>query len=175
MRWNTGRFGPLYESCSDADEKENWDLLLAKGREKIMEVRRTHMDWFFIDEFLTREVVDELELYVYQEADRGSHIELKVKETDWKKIKQLMVQSLMNWGIPRILVMDGNYRNSSQLYLKHEFEGMPLDDEYCKKTLQHIYSLWGRPVYLETFNPETSRCVVYSVDQDGAPRVLRDE
>ncbi|MDA8307071.1 MAG: SpoVR family protein, partial [Deltaproteobacteria bacterium] len=175
MRWNTGRFGPLYESCSDAEEKENWDLLLGKGREKIMEVRRTHMDWFFIDEFLTREVVDELELYVYQEADRGSHIELKVKETDWKKIKQLMVQSLMNWGIPRILVMDGNYRNSSQLYLKHEFEGMPLDDEYCKKTLQHIYSLWGRPVYLETFNPETSRCVVYSVDQDGAPRVLRDE
>ncbi len=175
MRWNTGRFGPLYESCSDADEKENWDLHLGKGREKIMEVRRTHMDWFFIDEFLTREVVDELELYVYQEADRGSHIELKVKETDWKKIKQLMVQSLMNWGIPRILVMDGNYRNSSQLYLKHEFEGMPLDDEYCKKTLQHIYSLWGRPVYLETFNPETSRCVVYSVDQDGAPRVLRDE
>jgi stage V sporulation protein R len=175
MRWNTGRFGPQYESCSDAREKENWDLRLQKGREKIMEVRRTHMDWFFIDEFLNRDVVDELELYIYHEADRGSHIELNVGETDWRKIKQLLVQSLMNWGIPRIMVLDGNYRNSSQLYLKHEFEGAPLDDDYCKKTLEHIYSLWGRPVYLETFNPETSRSIIYNVDQHGGPGVLRVE
>ncbi|MDR3568949.1 MAG: SpoVR family protein [Syntrophobacteraceae bacterium] len=175
MRWNTGRFGSAYESCSDAEKRQNWDLHLAKGREKIMEVRRTHMDWFFIDEFLNRDVVDELQLYVYQESDQGTHLDLKVGETDWKKIKQLMVQSLMNWGIPRILVMDGNYRNSSQLYLKHEFEGMPLDDEYCRKTLEHIHFLWGRPAHLETIDPESSRKVVYSVDTDGAHRVIRTE
>ncbi len=167
-RWNTGRFGAEYEACSNAEEKKNWNLHLEKGRAKIMEVRRTHMDWFFIDEFLNREVVDELELYIYEESDQGSHIDLKVKETDWRKIKQLMVQSLMNWGIPRILVMDGNYRNSSQLYLRHEFEGMPLEPEYCRRTLEHIYSLWGRPVYLETISPETSRKLIYTVDQDGA-------
>ena len=175
MRWNTGRFGAEYESCTDAGQRKNWDLHLQKGRDKIMEVRRTHMDWFFIDEFLNRDVVDELQLYVYRESDQGSHVDLKVSETDWKKIKQLMVQSLMNGGIPRILVMDGNYRNSSQLYLKHEFEGMPLDDEYCRKTLEHIYFLWGRTAYLETVEPETSRTVVYSVDQDGPHRVVRPD
>jgi stage V sporulation protein R len=140
-----------------------------------MEVRRTHMDWFFIDEFLNRDVVDELQLYIYQESDQGSHIDLKVGETDWRKIKQVMVQSLMNWGIPRILVVDGNYRNSSQLYLKHEFEGMPLDDEYCRRTLEHIHFLWGRPTHLETLDAESSRKVVYSADQDGVHRVLRAE
>ncbi len=76
MRWNTGRFGPEYEACSDALEKENWDLHLNKGLEKIMEVRRTHMDWFFIDEFLNRQVVEDLQLYIYhgirQRLARGS-------------------------------------------------------------------------------------------------------
>ena len=151
MRWNTGRFGPEYEACSIAQEKENWDLHINKGPAKIMEVRRTHMDWFFVDEFLNSEVMEDLQLYIYQELDKGSHIDLEIKETGWRKVKRLLVQNLMNWGIPRILAVDGNYRNSSQLYLKHEFEGLPLDDEYCRKTLEHVYLLWGRPV---TWRPE---------------------
>ncbi len=167
MRWNTGRFGPEYEACSDALEKETWDLHLNKGLEKIMEVRRTHMDWFFVDEFLNREVMEDLQLYIYQESDKGgAHIDLEVTETDWRKVKRLLVQSLMYWGIPRIMVIDGNYRNSSQLYLKHEFEGLPLDEEYCRKTLEYIHTLWGRPVYLESHNSDDAK-VVYFVDQNG--------
>ncbi len=174
MRWNTGRFGPEYEACSDAVEKANWDLGLNKGREKIMEVRRTHMDWFFIEEFLNREVVDDLELYIYQETDKATHIDLEVKETDWRKVKRILVQSLMNWGIPRILVVDGNYHNSLQLYLRHEFEGLPLDDEYCRKTLEHIYFLWGRPVFLETRNLNNTDRLIYYIDQNGIRARLED-
>ena len=77
------------------------------------------------------------------------------------------MQNLMNWGIPRILVVDGNYHNSSQLYLKHEFEGMPLDDEYCRKTLEHVHHLWGRPVYLETRSLRTDAQITYYIDYDG--------
>lgn len=174
MRWNTGRFGPDYESCLDAKKKENWDLRLNKGMEKIMEVRRTHMDWFFIDEFLNRDVVEDLQLYIYQETDKSSHIDLEVKETDWRKVKRLLVQSLMNWGIPRILVTNGNHHNSNQLYLKHEFEGLPLDDEYCRRTLDHIYFLWGRPVYLETRNLNNTDRLVYYIDQNGIRAQLED-
>jgi stage V sporulation protein R len=168
MRWNTGRFGSQYEDCTDALEKENWDLHLNKGPAKVMEVRRTHMDWFFVDEFLTREVVEDLQLYVYQESDQGDHIDLVTKGTDWKKLKQLLVQSLSHWGVPRVLVVDGNYQNSSQLYLKHEFEGLPLDDQYCRRTLDHIHSLWGRPVYLETRkNTGENDRLIYLADQNG--------
>lgn len=173
-RWNTGRFGPEYESCRDAVKKENWDLRLNKGMEKIMEVRRTHMDWFFIDEFLNGDVVEDLHLYIYQETDKSSHIDLEVKETDWRKVKRLLVQSLMNWGIPRILVTNGNHHNSNQLYLKHEFEGLPLDDEYCRRTLDHIYFLWGRPVYLETRNLNNTDRLVYYIDQNGIRAQLED-
>jgi stage V sporulation protein R len=176
MRWNTGRFGPEYEACSNALEKENWDVHFNKGCEKIMEVRRTHMDWFFIDEFLNREVVEDLQLYIYLESDKGSHVDLELKETNWRQVKRLMVQSLMNWGIPRILVVDGNYQNSSQLYLKHEYEGLPLDDEYCRKTLGHIYSLWGRPVYLESRNPSNDTLkAIYFADHNGVRAQVQQE
>ena len=132
------------------------------------------MDWFFIDEFLNRQVVEDLQLYIYLESDKGSHVDLEVRETNWRKVKWLLVQSLMNWGIPRILVVDGNYHNSSQLYLKHEFEGLPLDDEYCRNTLEHIHSLWGRPVYLETRNLNDTERLVYFIDQNGMRTKLED-
>ena len=47
-------------------------------------------------------------------------------------------------------VVDGDYERSRELYLKHAFEGLPLDEEYCRQTLGHIYELWQRPVILET-------------------------
>ena len=132
------------------------------------------MDWFFVDEFLNGEVVDDLQLYIYQESDKGSHMDLEVKETDWKKVKRMLVQSLMYWGIPRIMVLDGNYQNSSQLYLKHEFEGLPLDEEYCRKTLEYIHSLWGRPVYLETHNSNNTGKLVYVIDHNGLRAQMDD-
>ncbi|MEM5786317.1 MAG: SpoVR family protein [Syntrophobacteraceae bacterium] len=167
QRWNTGRFGPEYDACANARLKETWDTGLKQGFDKIMEVRRTHMDWFFLDEFLNREIVEDLQLFIYQETDKNTHLDLEVKETDWRKIKKMLVQNLMNWGIPRILVVDGNYHNSSQLYLKHEFEGLPLDDEYCRRTLEHVHFLWGRPVYLETTSVRTSSPITYFIDHDG--------
>ena len=89
------------------------------------------------------------------------------------KVKRLLVQSLSNWGVPRVLVVDGNYQNSSQLYLKHEFEGLPLDDQYCRRTLEHIYSLWGRPVFLETRKPEgDGGKLIYSADHNGVKASL---
>jgi stage V sporulation protein R len=168
-RWNKGRFGREYEECRDLEKKKNWDLGLMEGGRKIMEVRRTHMDWFFVDEFLDKDVIDDLDLYLYGEKDMDTHYELQVAETDWMTVKKTMVHSLMNWGIPRILVMDGNYQGSLQLYLKHEYEGIPLDDSYCRKTLDHIYHLWERPVHLETresFNNRIST-KVYTIDEKG--------
>lgn len=168
-RWNKGRFGQDYEQCSDARIKKNWDLGHMKGREKIFEVRRTHMDWFFVDEFLNKEVIDDLNLYIYEEKDKSTHYEAVVEETEWLKVKQALVRSLMNWGIPRILVVDGNYQGSLQLYLNHAYESLPLDDEYCRKTLEHIHFLWERPVCLETRVPDNNqtRPIVYVADEQG--------
>ena len=168
-RWNKGRFGRDYEECVDAQARQGWDTGLMAGIAKVFEVRRTHMDWFFVDEFLDREVIDALQLYLYVEKEGEEHIEAVVEETDWQRVKHLFVQSLMNWGVPRILVVDGDHQGGRRLYLQHVFEGLPLDDEYARKTLQHVYTLWGRPVHLETVEVENrhTRRKMYTADQDG--------
>ncbi len=168
-RWNKGRFGPEFEELTDAYTRDQWDTGLGKGREKLFEVRRTHMDWFFVDEFLSREVVENLDLYLYLEREHPSYYEVVVAETEWQKVKRILVQSLMNSGVPRILVTDGNYRNSLQLYLEHAYEGLPLQDEYARKTLELIHYLWDRPVYLETNEPynDKTRGKLYAVDESG--------
>jgi stage V sporulation protein R len=168
-RWNKGRFGREYEECEDAGRKESWDLGLMEGRKKIFEVRRTYMDWFFIDQFLTKEVVDGLEMYIYLDRDKDTQYETVVEETEWMKVKQAIVKGLMNWGIPRILVMDGNYQGGLRLLMSHNFEGLPLDDEYSRKTLEHVFYLWERPVFLETKEQDGNRLIskIYEVNEEG--------
>ncbi|MFW6180631.1 MAG: SpoVR family protein, partial [Spirochaetota bacterium] len=170
-RWDRGRFGREFEELESAGERETWDTGLGQGREKIMQVRSTYMDWFFVDEYLDREVVEELGLFFYLERDRETFYESVVEETDWRRVKRILVRSLMNWGVPRILVEDGNYRNSLQLYLRHQYEGLPLEEEYARRTLEHIYHLWDRPVHLETRTPvqggASDQRRVYHADEDG--------
>ncbi len=168
-RWNLGRFGPEYEETTDARTREEWDTGLGKGREKLFEVRRTHMDWFFVDEFLTREVVQDLDLYLYLEHEHPSYYEVVVEETGWKRVKQILVHSLMNSGIPRILITDGNYRNSLQLYMEHAYEGLPLHEEYARKTLELVHHLWDRPIHLQTREPvnDRTRDKLYTADESG--------
>jgi stage V sporulation protein R len=174
-RWDKGRFGPEYEENTDAGRRASWDLKLGQGRQKIFDVRRTHMDWFFLDEFLTQGVVEKLQLYLYLERDAGTHYESVIEETDWRKVRQILLRSLMNSGVPRVLVVDGNYRGGLQLYLRHAFEGLPLEEEYCRRTLEHVYYLWKRPVYLESqeLNESRLRRKLYSCDERGV-RVTLD-
>ena len=168
-RWNLGRFGREYDETTDAETRQHWDTGLGTGREKLFEIRRTHMDWFFIDEFLSQEVIDDLGLYLYLEHDRQSHYDIVVEQTEWKRVRQILVQSLMNSGVPRILVNDGNYRNSLQLYLEHSYEGLPLHDEYARNTIELIHFLWDHPVHLETREPinDKSRARYYTADESG--------
>jgi stage V sporulation protein R len=121
--------------------------------QKIFDVRRTHSDWFFLDEYLDREVIEDLNLYLYLEKDRGDRVDAVIEETDWQTVKQILIRSLMNAGVPRVEVVDGNYGGRLELYLRHLYEGLPLDEEYCRHTLEHIYYLWQRPVHLETRQP----------------------
>ena len=113
--------------------------------------------------------MESLKLYVYVEAEREEAYETVVAETDWRAVKRLLVQIMMNWGVPRILLVDGNYQGSLQLYLPHAYEGQPLDEEYCTKTLQHVHALWGRPVVLETREPRngSSRAKLHVADEAG--------
>lgn len=135
------------------DMEKRWDTGDAaaggppgRGREKIFEVRETENDISFIRNHLTEELVEELDLYLYQKMGPA----WVVVEKDWEKVRDGMVASLSNGGFPYLEVVDGDYGHRGELYLRHLHEGRDMDLFYLEKTLPYVYLLWGRPVHLET-------------------------
>ena len=147
-RWNKGQFGPEYDNCTDLHKKENWDLDLGLGREKIYEVRRIHNDVTFIDTFLTPEFCAEHKMFSFAYNDASNYYEIASRE--FEKIKKQLLNSLTNHGRPFIHVVDGNYRNRGELYLLHQFQGVELKQDYAEATLLNLQKIWSRPVHIET-------------------------
>lgn len=163
FRWNTGRFGPEYESCDDMNLKKNWDQKLGLGRQKIFEVRRIYNDVMFIDEFLTPEFCERHRMFAYRyDEDTEQYV---IESRQFKKIKERLLFGLTNLGRPYIYVVDGNYENRGELYLVHRHSGVDLDLPYARATLQNVYKLWTRPVHLETILED--RKVLLSYDGSG--------
>ncbi len=119
---------------------------MSRGRAKVFEVRELDDDSSFLRNYLTEELVKDLDLYVY----RREHDRWVVAEKNWEIVRDSILASMTNFGQPYIIVQDGDYRGSRELYLKHCFEGHELDLEYGEKTLRFVRRLWGRPVHLET-------------------------
>jgi len=116
------------------------------GRQKIFEVRELDNDVSFLRNYLTKDLIKDLDLYLYKkEGD-----EWIIVEKDWEKVRDSIVASMTNFGYPYLVVDNGDYRGNRELYIKHLFEGQELDLVYAEKTLQYVYMLWGRPVHLET-------------------------
>ena len=128
------------------EEQERLGRQRGMGNQKIFEVRELDNDVSFLRNYLTEDLVKELDLYLYRkEGD-----EWVIVEKDWEKVRDGIVASLTNFGNPYLVIDNGDYRGNSELYIKHLFEGQELDLVYAEKTLQHVNQLWGRPVHLET-------------------------
>ncbi|MEW6423948.1 MAG: SpoVR family protein [Bacillota bacterium] len=128
------------------EEKKKFGRPGGEGRKKIFEVRELENDLSFLRNYLTKELVEELDLYLYKKQGH----EWKIVEKDWEKVRDGIVASLTNCGYPYIVVEDGDFNKRGELYLRHCYEGTELDVFYLEKTLPYLYRLWGRTVHLET-------------------------
>jgi stage V sporulation protein R len=95
-------------------------------------------------------LVRDLDMYTYKMEEVDGELAWVVQENDWRKVRDSLVDSMTNFGSPVVKVEDGDYRRHHELYLKHYFDGKPLDTDYTARTLRNIQFLWGRPVHLET-------------------------
>ena len=116
------------------------------GKQKLFEVRELDNDVSFLRNYLTEDLIKDLDLYMYKkEGD-----EWVIVEKDWRKVRDGIVTNMTNLGSPYLVIENGDYKGNRELYIRHLFEGLELDLVYAEKTLQHVYQLWGRPVHLET-------------------------
>lgn len=129
-----------------AEERERYGRPGGQGMEKLFEVRETETDVSLLRNYLTKDLVEELDLYVYRREDD----EWVIVDKDWRAVRDEIVRQMTNCGIPVISVADGDFRGNGELFLRHHHEGTDLDVRYTEKTLPYVYQLWGRTVHLET-------------------------
>jgi stage V sporulation protein R len=147
MRWDKGRFGLEYLHCTDPIKKKNWDTGAGEGMERLFEIRRTHNDVTFLQEYLDEGFCHDSKLFLYDKDKSGEWV---VSSRDFKEIKTHLLRMLTNFGQPVIKVVDGNYKNRGELLLQHIHEGVDLDDNYAQETLKALSIVWGKPVNIRT-------------------------
>jgi stage V sporulation protein R len=118
------------------------------GWERMREVRASHNDVTFIDEFLTEEFVSENNYFTYEYTQTSG--DFRVTSSDYEDVKKKLLLRFTNFGKPTVAVYDGNFDNRNELLLGHQYNGVMLDVEQAKRVLERTYDLWGRPVNLMT-------------------------
>ncbi|WP_019414864.1 SpoVR family protein [Paenisporosarcina sp. TG20] len=128
------------------------------GKEKIFEVREIESDISFIRNYLTKELVKQEDLYLFEKKN-GNY---EVTDKDYEHVRDQLVSMRVNGSFPYIEVENGDYLRNGELYLKHGYEGIELDPHYLEHVLPYIYQLWGRSVYLETYVEKNP--IIFSYD-----------
>ncbi|MFT5584767.1 MAG: stage V sporulation protein R [Cognaticolwellia sp.] len=147
-RWNKGQHGRDWYNAEDPRERAAWDKGTMGGRAKIFEVRKTHNDITFIDEFLDASFVEEHGLFVWERDKKTGKFNVDTRE--FKAVKRQLLFQLSNRGQPRLSVMNANHANRGELVLSHPYEGLDIQLDWAELTLGNLSKIWGRPVHLET-------------------------
>ncbi len=144
--FDVDRYPTVEAALADVDRTAPW--------RRLFEVRESHNDVTFIDEFLTDEFVREGNYFTYEYSRAGE--EFRVASVDAEDVKRKLLLRFTNFGKPTIVVLDGNFRNRGELLLGHLYNGVALDEAQATATLERVFELWGRPVNLATIRTEYS-------------------
>lgn len=116
------------------------------GMDKLFSVRAIENDYSLVRKFLTKELLQELGLFLYKE----NGAQLIAPQEDPDVVKMVLLSHVENGGYPVIRIEDTDYAGEGKLYLRHVYNGLELDYQTALDTLEYITWLWGRPALLET-------------------------
>ncbi len=128
------------------EEREKYGRKPGRGREKIFEVREMDSDISFIRNYLTKDLVEDLDMYIF--AQQGN--EWKITNKNWEHVRDQLIVQRVNGGYPYLVVEDGDFGRNGELLIGHRYEGTELDVKYIEKTLPYVHQLWGKNVHLRT-------------------------
>lgn len=159
------------------DVERRWNKLYATnqsamtGREKLFVIRTQENDISLLMNYLTQELVDELELFAYGsvcehglqgQKRRPTCGEMAIQSRTLEDVVYSLVAPRYNYGSPKIVIAKVN--DNGSLVLEHERNDLGLLDlKYAEKTLEYLHILWKKPVHLKTFNSrEEATTLTYS-------------
>ncbi len=136
-----------------------WERVVADyGIERARQVMKEEDDFGFIRNYLTAELAQDLDLFVYEAKRDG---EVRVTESNLHELHEAILAPKYNFGAPRVLVDD--LRADGTLVLRHDYksDGRGLEPQRAQRVLEYVHKVWRRPV------------VLYTVDARGEEECLR--
>jgi stage V sporulation protein R len=130
------RYESEAEALEDVDRKAGWDQMLRDRSDK--------NDVQFIDEYATGFLLGDSYGVAHEDEDGGA----RVTSVDPEDVKQRLLLEFTNFGKPSVQVTESNYENRGELMLEQRFNGIAMDGQGAKQTLERVHDLWGRPVNL---------------------------
>jgi stage V sporulation protein R len=152
------------------DVERRWDEMYKKGeskitgRQKLFEIRSQENDISFLQNYLTQDLADDMEMFAYGYACEHGAIpadgkkkcqkcgEVEIKSRNVEEVVNFLLMSRYNYGAPKIFVE--NVTSDGTLVLLHEpGELGTLDVKYAQETMKYLYEIWKKQVNLKTVNP----------------------
>lgn len=160
--YNKGKFGREYEECEDARERELWDKKLGLGHEKIFEVRKYYNDVTMLAEYFDQDFCNKYEFFVWERFPDGTY---KIVDRDANRIKQMLIKSKLNGGLPEIQLVDPNYKDKRIFLMEHKWDGRILHPQQTKDTLKAVSYLWRAPSAILTKNKDGQEIMYYCEEE----------
>jgi stage V sporulation protein R len=135
-------------------------------RELMFRIREVDRDTSFLRQFLDEKLARELDIFEYAPQPSGDLVVTKVAdEIGWREVKQTLLAQVGMGSVPVIKATKIDVKQGHRLTLSHEADDRELEPENAKQTLKHLYTLWRRPVTLET--KVNGKDVAYECNEDG--------
>ncbi|PWF39434.1 SpoVR family protein [Massilia glaciei] len=125
-----------------------WEHIIDKhGMDKARQICREEDDFGFIRNYLDDELVERLDLFVYESRKDG---DTKIANRDIHAVREAILAPKFNYGAPCITV--NKMGDDGSLDLRHDYlrDGRGLELPQAEKVMDYVARVWRRPVSLHT-------------------------
>jgi stage V sporulation protein R len=123
------------------------DIIEKEGIEAARRICSEEDDFGFVRNYLSEELIDKLELFIYETRDDGG---IRIADRDVHAVREAILAPKFNYGAPRIAATRLNFDGSLELVHDHASDGRGLDARRAERVLEYIARVWRRPVTLQT-------------------------
>jgi len=134
----------------DDEERDRWSW--AGHADPLAQVRLvlgSYDDEALLREFLTPKVCELARLYAFEHLPQDPR-RIRVSSREADAVREVLIRQHSTFGIPRIDIVDADFRGRGELLIEHRHDGIGLDEEYARGTLTQIALLWGKPCTVRT-------------------------
>lgn len=135
------------------------DIVEKQGLDAARRIMKEEDDFGFIRNYLSAELIDKLDLFVYQERGDG---DIRIAEREVHAVHEAILSPKFNYGAPRIAAQHLHVDGSLQLVHDHQSDGRGIDLARAERVLEYIGRVWRRPVTLHTVGDRGEARVVTS-------------